>query len=1138
MNKLKDSPDKIKMINDVFKEQLQLGIIERVPSPEKIPETFPGYSYLAHMPVFRLEKISSPCRVVFLSNLNGKGASIISHNQAMLSGPNLNRKLSTALISLRFDPFLLCFDLKKAFLQIELEECDQYRLLFLWFKNIEQGDYTLVTYKNVRLSFGLRCSPTLLMLALFKILIVDTENDTLDIKSLKKSIYNLIYMDNGAITANSREEIREKCKLLQPIFSPYKFDLQQFVTNDEQLQAHLDKSSDSEPTPEVVKLLGIQWDRTRDMLFTSPMKLSIEAKSKRQILRSIAENIDPYGYNLPIMNRARLFLHKLQLDKSLGWDTVLKETQLHEWGLIARQVNSSKPVELSRFVGQSDHQFRLIAFTDSSKELYGTVIYIHNLTTNNINLLLAKNRVITKQLESKSIPTLEFHAIALGVEVIMDTFYELTGRDSVNPIDVVDLHVYTDSYVALNWLNSYRKLEKLKNLSVFTMNRLVKIAKLCDKKAITFKFVNGLQNPADFVTRTVSAKKLRATNFVSAPKFLTESASVAHDRQDLLEVLIPDPLAEKTAEKIANNFQAICDTDNTQLELYQFILERYSTFKRVFNCFVGIFKYMNNLKAKLKKSNPNKYSHFKILSLQDLNYKVMNYIIRCDYFLQFREVFEYFAKANVPKKCIPGLITQLNLCIDNNQIIRVNSKFDKPKVYEPSIYCPVLLSRHSRLTLLIARDMHNELEQANRYTVLLELQKKFWIPRGYALVKEISQNCVICKKKHNRPVAINQNAYRTFRAQPPNNPFQYVFLDHAGPYYVYNGKIKQKVWVLVICCLWSRAINLEICWDLTANTFLKAFQLHIFQHGLSSLTLSDLGTSLVSGSNKIQMYIFNDSETHHFFRYNNIETPKFDQYFKGRHEFGALVEISVKLTRDLISGAVRNLVLGKDDFNFIIKQTVHIVNRRPIAFKDALRDTNSVDLPEIITPEQLIYGRVLTSINIIPELQPNDLSKLAPENPNYSEAFVKLSQVRQRLVESYHNVFIQNLIQQATNLTKRYWPSKHHKLQIGDIVLIKDPMIKPQKYPLGKILQTFENELNEVTQAIVLKGDTGEKLKRHVSSLIPILTNLMPNDGVGSMVKETQLETKNVSPVHSRVQRKAACESQEKTKQVFDKALV
>ena len=301
--------DQIEMIDNVFKEQIQMGIIEKVKDTEKITTSGKPYSYLAHMPVFRLDKPSSPCRVVFLSNLNGKGASVISHNQAILSGPPLNRKLTTALLCLRFNRFVLCFDLKKAFLQIQLNESDQNRLLFLWYRDVKNGDFTLETFKNIRLSFGLRCSPTILMLALYKILMLDTINDDEETKLLKKQVYHLIYVDNGACSANSPLELRDKFVKLNSIFNPYQFELQQYVTNDSKLQLAIDQKEKTD-TAEESKLLGVIWNRVTDNLATKPMKLNINANTKRQILKSIAENFDPEGYNLPVLNQARLFMHR------------------------------------------------------------------------------------------------------------------------------------------------------------------------------------------------------------------------------------------------------------------------------------------------------------------------------------------------------------------------------------------------------------------------------------------------------------------------------------------------------------------------------------------------------------------------------------------------------------------------------------------------------------------------------------------------------------------------------------------------------------------------------------------------------------------------------------------------------------
>ena len=95
--------------------------------------------------------------MVFLSNLCEKNPNAISvsNNQAMLAGPCLNHKISTSVMLLRFDSYLILFDIKEAFLNIELREMDSNMLMFLWYKNVEKGDFSLIGYRNKRLSFGL-----------------------------------------------------------------------------------------------------------------------------------------------------------------------------------------------------------------------------------------------------------------------------------------------------------------------------------------------------------------------------------------------------------------------------------------------------------------------------------------------------------------------------------------------------------------------------------------------------------------------------------------------------------------------------------------------------------------------------------------------------------------------------------------------------------------------------------------------------------------------------------------------------------------------------------------------------------------------------------------------------------------------
>ena len=91
-------------------------------------------------------------------------------------------------------------------------------------------------------------------------------------------------------------------------------------------------------------------------------------------------------------------------------------------------------------------------------------------------------------------------------------------------------------------------------------------------------------------------------------------------------------------------------------------------------------------------------------------------------------------------------------------------------------------------------------------------------------------------------------------------------------------------------------------------------------------------------------------------------------FSKEKNELGGLIDSCVKLTKRLIYGAIGKNIINHRDFEFVVAKTKHLINRRPVALKDLLRDSSDI-VPEVITPEMLLYGRELVSLNIIPNLQ-------------------------------------------------------------------------------------------------------------------------------------------------------------------------
>ena len=194
----------------------------------------------------------------------------------------------------------------------------------------------------------------------------------------------------------------------------------------------------------------------------------------------------------------------------------------------------------------------------------------------------------------------------------------------------------------------------------------------------------------------------------------------------------------------------------------------------------------------------------------------------------------------------------------------------------------------------------------------------------------------------------------------------------------------------------------------------------------------------------------------------------------------------------LFYGAVRNNVLERPDFELLVAQTTHLINKRPVAFQDSLRETNSKnEMPEVITLELLLKGTNLVSMNVIPALDDidDDPEWISPSDKYLTirQEFTKLRKTRNNLSEMYNNEFLQNLIKQSTDKNDRYKPIKHEILKKGDIVIIKEPQMKVFNFPLALVHKVLTNNIGEVTDAILYKGKTGEQVQRHVTTLIPLL---------------------------------------------------
>ena len=353
------------------------------------------------------------------------------------------------------------------------------------------------------------------------------------------------------------------------------------------------------------------------------------------------------------------------MNKDLDWDSHLSNKLQKEWQNIVKQVKNCPVMEINRSCGPRSGSYDLICFTDASKNLYGCVLYLRNVSTKEVTFIQAKNKVISEQLKSKTMPVLELVAMQFGVQSLMDTYNEL--QNAVRPISITSLKLFSDSTISLSWVEALvSRFEKMRGRSVFVMNKLESIRKLCQTHSVEFCFISGSENPADYTTREVSGRVLSRTCYHTGPPFL-ESEDNFHN------VLVPNPVETFVCQGLSGN---------VALPMHHlksiFSIEKFSSYNKAVAVLKHCFEFINNLKLKLKTKDPLKYDHLRTIDYSADNFHNQScfYLIREAQKVSFPEVFKYFSEKPHRKRDIPDLASKLNLFVDQNGLIRVKSKMN------------------------------------------------------------------------------------------------------------------------------------------------------------------------------------------------------------------------------------------------------------------------------------------------------------------------------------------------------------------------------------------------------------------------------------------------------------------------------
>ncbi|XP_065675822.1 uncharacterized protein LOC136092029 [Hydra vulgaris] len=451
--------------NNVFKEQLQQGIIEPIIEENKIENAH----YLPHQPVLRNDKITTKVRIVFDASSSVDGPSL---NDCLYPGPSLTTSLYGILLRFRAQKIAFVADIEKAFLQIALAPADRDYVRFLWFKNINTLNKVniftqeIISYRICRVLFGVTSSSFLLTATL----ITHAEKYLIDDPVFVHKLSNSLHvndLNSGADSVDSAFDFYKKCHVR---LKEAGFTLRKFESNCKHLENLVNEQNFT--SFNITKVLGLLWNKKEDKLifdFRNLIHNDDLNPTKRKVLQFIASIFDPLGIVNPFIVKCKIFFQKLCIDK-LNWDKPLEGKTLLVWQAIINDIKTSKPIIIPRWY--HNHypnqvvDLSLHGFSDASNSAYGCCIYLlcsFNDKHVSCSLITAKSRIA--QIKNTSIPRLELKAALLLAETMSAVKKELYPV-----LKFKQILCWCDSTIVLHWINNTDKV-----MQPFFQERIKKI---------------------------------------------------------------------------------------------------------------------------------------------------------------------------------------------------------------------------------------------------------------------------------------------------------------------------------------------------------------------------------------------------------------------------------------------------------------------------------------------------------------------------------------------------------------------------------------------------------------------------------------------------------------------------------------
>ena len=817
--KLKLDPQKAEVYSTAINQYVEKGFAEEAPdqSSEGVVR------YLPHHAVFRPDKTTTKCRIVFDASAREEGS--VSLNDCVLAGPALQPNLASVLIRFRTHRVGLLADVEKMFLQVKLAPKDRDVHRYLW-RDL-RSDETPKVYRMQRLTFGVNSSPFLAIATVH----AHVKRYAETFSCAVREILDNMYVDDcltGADTDSSALKLRQE---MSDIMMAAAFNLTKWASNSETVMDSIEPAKRASSSlvefdsSEPLKALGVSWDLVSDCFrFIAPKSTisSHDPMTKRSLLSLASKTFDPMGLISPFTVRAKILFQELWR-RGLEWDDPVDSDIARDWSSWKTESLELKDVAIPRCFGKgitSESLVELHDFGDASPKAYGAAVYLRITDSCGhvaMQLVMSKSRVAP--IKTVSLPRLELLAAVINARLLKFVVKAF-------PVKIDRVVCWTDSMVTRHWIR-----RPSSHWKPFVANRVAEIQSTWDPHC--WRYVPSKENPADLLTCGLNCDEMiSSTLWWNGPHWLP-----------LPPECWPVQPQDKDAPSQALEEERRMTHSCTAVTVKPLIdMSRYGTWLKLIRVTAYVLRavklFKTGCKAKLKE-----------LSAEELKQAEF----KCYMWIQ-EEVYKEDLKQLKFGGTLPNnsRLLKLDPYYDTaDQVIRLGGRLQLAKdLLEESKHQIILPHGHPAVARMV-QHVHRQMLHAGPETILSVLRQRVWLTQGRREVKRIIRKCVPCQRQRVGPCVQKMGPLPEERASA-SPAFTHIGTDFAGPLYVKETSGTKKTYICIFTCASTNMVHLELTNTLTTDEFLQAFSRMTSRRGLCNTVWSDNANTFKAASKEIK----------------------------------------------------------------------------------------------------------------------------------------------------------------------------------------------------------------------------------------------------------------------------------------------